>query len=36
VEYDVMAVNANGRSARSAAASIAIDGAPTRHIMKMN
>ena len=36
VEYDVMAVNANGKSARSAAASIAIDGAPTRHIMKMN
>ena len=36
VEYDVVAVNANGQSARSAAASTAIDGAPTRHIMKMN
>src|ERR1700678_833457 len=36
VEYDVIAVNANGKSARSAAASIAVNGAPTRHIMKMN
>ena len=36
VEYVVMAVNANGQSTRSAAASTAIYGAPTRHTMKMN
>ncbi|HEY1901723.1 MAG TPA: hypothetical protein VGG56_04785 [Terracidiphilus sp.] len=36
VEYFVRSVNANGQSTRSAAASAAIDGAPTRHLMKMN
>jgi outer membrane protein assembly factor BamB len=36
VEYLVVAVNGNGRSARSAPASTAIEGAPTRHLMKMN
>lgn len=35
VRYVVIAVNANGRSNPSAAASVAIDGAPTRHKMKM-
>jgi hypothetical protein len=36
VQYVVMAVNANGQSIRSASASAAVKGAPTRHIMKMN
>jgi len=36
VQYVVKAVNANGQSIPSASASVAIDGAPTRHIMKMN
>jgi hypothetical protein len=36
VQYVVKAVNANGQSIPSAPASAAIDGAPTRHTMKMN
>jgi hypothetical protein len=36
VQYVVKAVNANGQSIPSASASVAVDGAPTRHRMKMN
>lgn len=36
VQYVVKAVNSNGQSVPSASASVAIDGAPTRHTMRMN
>jgi hypothetical protein len=36
VQYVVTAVNANGESIRSAIASATVQGAPTRHKMKMN
>ncbi len=36
MQYVVMAVNANGQGVRSAPVSVAINGAPTRHRMKMN
>ncbi len=36
VKYVVVAVNANGRSVHSAAASVAIEGAPARRRMKIN
>jgi hypothetical protein len=36
VEYVVVAVNSNGQSVHSAAATVTIDATPTRHRMKMN